>query len=174
MLDRRSFLTAGTAALVTTLATPNLVLAGSKQARTLHMINHRNGEVFKRQIFDGRRFSKDALQEFNWFARDWRRGKADDMDPETVLIASNLQHYHGGRRMALISGYRTPKTNRSLTGAAKGSFHMKGMALDLQVEGVSTSRVYKTAWKMQRGGVGKYTRSGFVHVDSGPVRTWGS
>jgi uncharacterized protein YcbK (DUF882 family) len=174
MLDRRSFLTTGTAALVTSLAAPSLALAHDRSARTLNMINHRTGETFNRQIFDGRKFSQAALDEFNWFARDWRRKKAAEMDPEAALIAANLQHYYGGRQMTLISGYRTPKTNRSLNGAAKGSYHLKGMAMDVQMSGVSTSKLYRTAWKMQRGGVGKYSRSGFVHVDSGPVRTWGS
>lgn len=174
MLNRRNLLISGTVALATSLAAPSLALAGNQDARILHLENQRTGETFRREIFDGRRFSKAALDEFNWFARDWRRKEAVEMDPDAALVAANLQHYHGGRKMVLISGYRTPRTNRALNGTAKNSYHIKGMAMDLQMPGVSSSRLYNTAWRMQRGGVGKYSRSGFVHIDSGPVRTWGS
>lgn len=173
MLNRRQLFTTGAAALVTTLAAPSIAIAHDSR-RHLNLINQRTGERFKEVYFEKGYYIQSALDEFDWFARDWRQGKAVKMSRSAMDIAADLQHRHGGREMLLISGYRTPKTNRSLNGAAKHSYHMDGKAMDLRMPGVSSSSLYRTAWGMKRGGVGKYSRSNFVHVDSGPVRTWGS
>lgn len=173
LLSRRSLILTGSATLVSTLAAPSIALAKDNR-RSLKMVNYRTNERFHRVYFDGRNYIKDAMDEFNWFARDWRQQKAVRMSPTTMDIASRLQSKHGGTEQILISGYRTPKTNRSLNGAAKGSYHMKGMAMDIKMPGVSVSRLYRSATGIHKGGVGKYTRSDFVHIDSGPYRTWGS
>lgn len=173
MLSRRSLILTGSATLVTSLAAPSLALARTSQRR-LRMVNYRTNERYDRVFHDGNNYIKDALEEFNWFARDWRRGKAARMSRTTMNIAASLQKKHGNAEQVLISGYRTPATNRSLNGAASKSYHLKGMAMDITMPGVSTSRLYKSAMGIHAGGVGKYTRSNFVHIDSGPFRTWGS
>ena len=70
----------------------------------------------------------------------------------------------------------TRKTNELLRrrseGVAKNSYHIKGMAVDINVPNVSLRRLRDIAIGLQRGGVGYYPRHGFVHVDVGPVRTW--
>jgi uncharacterized protein YcbK (DUF882 family) len=55
---------------------------------------------------------------------------------------------------------------------AKHSYHIKGMAVDLRSEGRSLEQVREAALGLQCGGVGYYPRSGFVHVDCGPIRRW--
>jgi uncharacterized protein YcbK (DUF882 family) len=55
---------------------------------------------------------------------------------------------------------------------AKHSLHMEGMAIDVRMTDISTWRLRQTAVALGRGGVGYYARSGFVHLDVGPVRTW--
>ena len=55
---------------------------------------------------------------------------------------------------------------------ARGSYHMQGKAVDLRLEGVDLVRVHRAALDLGRGGVGLYSGPGFVHVDTGPVRTW--
>ena len=76
----------------------------------------------------------------------------------------------------VISAYRSPQTNEMLrattTGVAKNSQHLKGNAIDVRLRGIRTTRLRDTAIRMQRGGVGFYPKSDFVHVDMGPVRTW--
>jgi uncharacterized protein YcbK (DUF882 family) len=49
---------------------------------------------------------------------------------------------------------------------------MEGRAIDVRLGGVSTRKLHELALKMQRGGVGFYSKSDFVHLDNGAVRSW--
>ena len=76
----------------------------------------------------------------------------------------------------VICGYRTPRGNAYLraksTGVAEHSLHMQALAIDIRIPGVSTAKLREAALALQRGGVGYYPKSGFVHVDVGRVRRW--
>ncbi len=84
---------------------------------------------------------------------------------------------HKGQ-VRIISGYRSPETNQALRktggGVAKKSYHMKGgEAIDFNLEGgVPLSKIRNAAHELRLGGVGYYPKSGFVHIDTGPVRRW--
>jgi hypothetical protein len=60
---------------------------------------------------------------------------------------------------------------RTHFGVAEKSQHIYGRALDIRLE-TRNERAVKAARAMQYGGVGWYPRSGFLHIDSGPVRNW--
>ena len=49
---------------------------------------------------------------------------------------------------------------------------MLAEAIDIRVPGVNTRVLRDTALRMQRGGVGFYPGSNFIHVDVGRVRQW--
>jgi hypothetical protein len=74
----------------------------------------------------------------------------------------------------VLSAYRTPATNRMLArtmfGVADNSQHLYGRALDIRVDHIEAAM--QAARDLRRGGVGWYPRSGFIHIDSGPVRNW--
>jgi len=76
----------------------------------------------------------------------------------------------------VLSGYRSPGTNAMLAmfnrHVARNSLHMRGQAIDIRIPGVPAAQVYEAALALGRGGVGYYPASGFVHLDTGPVRTW--
>jgi hypothetical protein len=55
---------------------------------------------------------------------------------------------------------------------AKNSLHMHGMAIDISFPGRELGQVRRAAEALGAGGVGYYPGSGFIHLDSGPVRTW--
>ena len=75
-------------------------------------------------------------------------------------------------RILVNSGYRTPQHNASLEGAARHSLHIRGMAADIRIPGVSVERLGKLVHSLGAGGVGFYPSKGFIHVDVGRVRTW--
>lgn len=78
-----------------------------------------------------------------------------------------------GTTFTINSGYRSPAYNAKQKGAAKNSFHMSGMALDVSMSGISEARIaefIKYASQEGFGGIGYY--GSFVHVDIGPRRTW--
>lgn len=120
-----------------------------------------------------------ALRELSWFFRDFRRETPMAIDPalfdQLALLRRTL---NTDKPFQLISGYRTPETNAMLrggnpsTGVALNSYHCRAMASDIAVEGISTEALRNAAQSLNLGGVGYYPSSGFVHVDTGPVRTW--
>jgi uncharacterized protein YcbK (DUF882 family) len=62
---------------------------------------------------------------------------------------------------------------RTSRGVARDSYHMKGMAADLHLKSRSVRQMSAAALRLGVGGVGRYSRSNFVHLDSGPPRDWG-
>jgi uncharacterized protein YcbK (DUF882 family) len=50
---------------------------------------------------------------------------------------------------------------------------MKGQAADLRLSNRSVGQMFKAAAACKAGGVGRYSGSNFVHMDCGPIRTWG-
>ncbi|WP_462321942.1 YcbK family protein, partial [Halochromatium sp.] len=77
-----------------------------------------------------------------------------------------------------VSAYRSPKTNamlrRTSSGVAKRSLHMTGKAIDIRLSDMPTRSIRDAALRLARGGVGYYSRSNFVHLDTGNVRQWGA
>jgi uncharacterized protein YcbK (DUF882 family) len=77
---------------------------------------------------------------------------------------------------SVISGYRSPQTNAKLhersTGVAQHSLHMQGRAIDVRMAGIDCADLAAHAESLQRGGVGYYRASNFVHLDTGAFRTW--
>ena len=111
------------------------------------------------------------------FLRDFRTGDIHPIDHRLLDMLCRLQREFGSSgTFEVISGYRSPATNNKLrnssNGVAKKSLHMEGRAIDIRLSDVSTKKISAKAWTLQRGGVGYYSKSDFVHLDTGRVRTW--
>jgi uncharacterized protein YcbK (DUF882 family) len=127
-------------------------------------------------------FVSAGLAELNHGLRDWRTGEGIAMDHRLLALLVRLRdtlEVRGSRKIDLISGYRSPRTNAALrsaggaqTGVASQSQHMLGKASDIMIPGVSLDRLHGAALALGGGGVGYYPRDGFVHVDTGRVRHW--
>jgi uncharacterized protein YcbK (DUF882 family) len=50
---------------------------------------------------------------------------------------------------------------------------MEGKAVDIRVTGFRLPQLRRAALSLQAGGVGTYPRRDFLHLDVGPVRSWG-
>lgn len=70
---------------------------------------------------------------------------------------------HFGARTYISSGYRCPTHNASVDGASN-SYHMRGQAADIVVEGVAPAEVAKYAESIGILGIGLY--DSFVHIDT--------
>lgn len=123
-------------------------------------------------------YDTGALAAIGQILRDWRTGEVCAIDPALLDDVFDLQARLGHRGpVRVICGYRSPRTNKALTQAGRGvatrSLHMQGRAIDLALPGVSVAEIRDAALALARGGVGTYSRSGFVHMDTGRVRRWG-
>ncbi|MFN3614055.1 MAG: DUF882 domain-containing protein, partial [Rubrimonas sp.] len=158
-------------------ARPSASVAASPAsgARRIAMVNAHTGERIDIEYMRRGRYVEAALAEFARFSRDWRENAVEPIDPKVIDIAHALWVRLGADApLTLLSGYRTPKTNRRLPGAARDSLHLQGRALDLAHPKQPAGRLIAIAQSLGAGGVGAYSASGFVHIDSGPMRVWGS
>lgn len=78
-----------------------------------------------------------------------------------------------GKPLVLTSAYRSPEHNRRV-GGAKNSKHMEGIAFDVRMENHDPHRFEAAARAVGFTGFGYYPKSGFMHIDTGPARSWGT
>ncbi|WP_415836520.1 YcbK family protein [Palleronia rufa] len=181
-LSRRALLGAFAATAVTaapTFANAFGILRGAGDIRRLRMYSGRTGETLDTIYWIEGEYIKDALNEVHFFMRDWRNNKLKSIDPRTVdIMAASHNLLDTSEPYMLISGYRSPETNEMLrrrsSGVAKNSRHLRGEAADLRLKSRSVNQMYSAAAAVAAGGVGRYNSSNFVHMDCGPVRSWGS
>lgn len=117
--------------------------------------------------------TRKELFQFSSVARDWREDEVVDMDANLIKILKKLsKESRRDEKFFLLSGYRTPKTNRGLDGTASNSYHMRAKAMDLRHSDMDTRKMRDWATKHKTGGVGYYRSNNFVHLDTGGFRTW--
>ncbi|MFI8418225.1 DUF882 domain-containing protein [Serratia sp. NPDC078593] len=176
--NRRKWLALGTAAMGIALLPGQAFASLSTSRPRILLINNLNtGESLKAEFFDGKGYNKEELARLNHLFRDYRANKVKSIDPQLFDQLFRLQSLLGTTKpVQLISGYRSLSTNNALRGRSRGvakhSYHTKGQAMDFHIEGIQLSHIRKAALKMRAGGVGYYPRSNFVHIDTGPARTW--
>ena len=152
-------------------------LTGLKE-RSLSLLNTHTGERLKEVVYwEKGLYLPDALHDINYVLRDHRTDEIHKIDPKTLdLMAAISRKLDAKRPFEIISGYRSPETNKYLrsisNGVAKNSYHIQGKAVDMRLPGVPLRHVRKAAIDLRMGGVGYYPQSDFVHVDSGKVRYW--
>jgi uncharacterized protein YcbK (DUF882 family) len=174
-LSRRTALTFLSAAAA--CAAPGLSLA-APAGRRLSFSHIHTGERLSATYRTEGGYDAGALSDINHVLRDWRTGEVATIDPALLDDIYDVQARLGhGAGIEVICGYRSPQTNAVLadagTGVAKRSLHMQGRAIDITLPGVGTLALRDAALALARGGVGTYTSSGFVHLDTGRVRRWG-
>lgn len=138
----------------------------------LHNINTKETLNLSHQ---GMFFSQAAV---NNFFRDWRENKTKPIDPRLLFVFKKTiraaSKYSNFGNVNVHSGYRTKSTNEMLrtrsNAVAEKSFHILGKAIDFSIDGLSSETLGELVRNQFDGGVGVYPN--FVHIDSGPKRTW--
>ncbi len=153
-------------------------LRGAGDVRRIAMFSGRTGERLDTIYWIEGEYIGEALREINLHMRDWRTGEAVQMDLRTIdIMAAARNLLDTEEPYQLLSGYRSPQTNSMLRsgnrGVARNSLHMTGQAADLRLQSRTTSQIANAALACRAGGVGRYGRSNFVHMDCGPIRSWG-
>ena len=144
----------------------------------LRLFNTHTGERIEVVYRHGGDYDPTALVELERFLRDHRSGHVHGFDPALFDLLTELAREvkREDAEFQVISGYRSPETNETLraarTGIAKHSLHMEARAIDIRLPGTPTAVLRDTALSMEKGGVGYYRASDFIHVDTGRVRRW--
>jgi len=152
-------------------------LARGLERRSLAFIHTHTGEKLVAPYFEAGCYQSACLRRVNHFLRDFRTNEAHTIDPALLDVLFDLQVLADREAtFEVISGYRSPATNLQLRGRSSGvaahSLHMEGKAIDIRMSGFPTAKLRDCALSLQRGGVGYYSASNFVHVDTGRVRFW--
>jgi uncharacterized protein YcbK (DUF882 family) len=180
-ISRRGLLGAFAATAITaapTFSNAAGFLRGSGDIRRLRMYSGRTGESIDTIYWIEGKYIKEAVKEINYFMRDWRTNGVKAIDTRTIdIMAASHNLLNADEPFMMLSGYRSPQTNNMLRSrsrsVAKNSLHMQGQAVDLRLGSRSVGQIAKAASSCRAGGVGRYSRSNFVHMDCGPIRNWG-
>jgi hypothetical protein len=78
-----------------------------------------------------------------------------------------------GKPVLLTSAYRSPEHNAKV-GGAKNSQHMLGIAFDVRMENQDPQEFEAAAREVGFTGFGYYPKQGFMHIDTGAKRSWGT
>ncbi|PKQ03278.1 MAG: twin-arginine translocation pathway signal protein [Alphaproteobacteria bacterium HGW-Alphaproteobacteria-11] len=168
-------LTAGAGSL---LAAPSILRADAPHKRVLNLQSLNSGEKLNIVYWADDNYLPDAIKRVDWFMRDLRENKATPTDPRLLDLLHDIDaNTRSKNPIYTMSGYRTERTNAWLdargNGVDPGSFHMRGMAVDITQDFHDPEEVYRVAKKLGRGGAGFYpTKTPYAHVDVGPVDAW--
>ena len=145
--------------------------------RSLSLVSFNTQETLTVTYWSNGAYHRDALDKLNHFLRDSRDNLKTEMDPLLFDVLWHTMQIVGyGGSIEVLSAFRSPSTNAWLAsvsrGVARDSQHMNGNAMDIRFPGVAVYQIRQAARALNMGGVGFYPRSGFVHLDTGPVRYW--
>src|SRR5205823_14027876 len=143
--------------------------------RRLRLVNAHTGESFDGAYRNDKGPIPRVIDELCIFLRDHHSGERTHIDVGVIDFLADVLDAVGETRATILSAYRTAETNamlaRTTFGVAEHSQHIVGRALDVRLDS-NLSEAMTKARAMERGGVGWYPHSGFIHIDTGPVRNW--
>jgi uncharacterized protein YcbK (DUF882 family) len=177
--SRRRVLKAGGAVAAVSAAAFWVGTAGGAESssRRIALTNLHTDEKLEVEYFRAGAYLPAALSSIEQVLRDFRTGERHTIDPKLMDYLVEVAQMLGVEpSFSVISGYRSPQTNAQLhersAGVAQHSLHMEGRAIDVRMNKVDCANLAAHAEDLQRGGVGYYRASNFVHLDTGRFRTW--
>lgn len=176
-MDRRRFLRLTGLSVLGAAMTGLVPEESLASTRTLSLKNIHTGESLSKVFKTSRGYDSAALSSIDKLLRDHRTGDVHPIDPRLLdfldAIATRL---NTTADFQVISGFRSAKTNNTLRNkgrqVARKSYHLVGQAVDIRIPGVALNQLHRAALDLKLGGVGLYRGQDFIHVDTGPVRSW--
>jgi uncharacterized protein YcbK (DUF882 family) len=146
-------------------------LPGTRPAKLVNLHNFWTKEWLA--IEEGSRPLQSTVDRF---LRDHFTNKPSAMEPRLIdMVVAAAASFHSDV-VEVVSGFRHPKYNLILRKkghqVARDSQHTHGNAIDFTIPQVTVQALEAWARAQKLGGVGFYPESGFVHMDTGPLRTW--
>jgi len=110
-------------------------------------------------------YDSDALKEMDHALRCKRTETEKSIDPRLYVMLSHV-YDHFQKPLELVSGYRNQRRETS--------FHFRGSASDIRIEGVQPKKIREFAATLDSGGmgIGLYPRARFVHIDVRPLPSY--
>jgi uncharacterized protein YcbK (DUF882 family) len=135
--------------------------SGHVQLYSIALQEEADLEIFN----DDGSYDVDELHEVDRILRCKRTDAEKPIEPRLIAILSHI-YDHFGKRIDIVSGYRNQRKQTS--------FHFKGSASDIRIEGVSPKKIVQFASTLDVGGmgIGLYPRSRFVHIDVRPLPSY--
>ncbi len=149
------------------------------EGRSIVLRHSSSGEELATTYFQNGVYDHKAMFDISMLLRDRHTNQITEMDPRLIDLLHDLPLSLGlpeTTPIEITSGYRSELTNASLArtnpNVAERSYHIRGQAADIHIAGVAPQALARAAAALHRGGYAWYPRTGHVHVDVGPVRTW--
>jgi uncharacterized protein YcbK (DUF882 family) len=152
--------------------------------RTISVVRSATGEKAELRYWKDGEINESAYQQLCHLLRDVQGGVTKQVDPRLLELLWATQafiaRYGMTAPLEILSGYRTPETNRHLieqgVPAARKSLHMEGKAADIRIASLDSEVLGSLIHSFRQGGVGFYYRQtkqgGWIHADTGLQRTW--
>ena len=141
----------------------------------MRLVDAHSGATFDGVYRDANGPIARVMDELCVFLRDQHSGRMTGIDVRVIDFLASVMTATGQTSAVVLSAFRTRETNamlaRTTFGVAENSQHLYGRALDVRFPSRLADAMV-AARAMRRGGVGWYPYSGFIHLDSGPVRNW--
>jgi uncharacterized protein YcbK (DUF882 family) len=170
-LRRRDLLLAGGVSILLS----NTAFALPTGGRRLMLKNAHTGETFNGPYRDATGPLLTAVSDLAAFLRDFHVDKTGPVDIGMLDFLADVMAATNQSSATVLSAFRTHETNERLKattfGVAEQSQHLYGRAIDVTFD-THLGGAQRAALAMKRGGVGWYPHSYFIHLDSGPTRSW--
>ena len=158
------------------LALPFAPAAWAAAPRSISLYHTHTDEQLSIVYYEAGNYLPGAIAELSALLRDFRTGDVCEFDPTLFDTLHALNLACGEGTYEVVSAFRSKSTNQMLRRqsrrVATNSLHVEGRAIDVRLSGANTRRLRDAALSLKQGGVGYYARSNFVHLDTGPVRSW--
>ena len=155
------------------------ILRGSDDFRKLEFIRPETGERIRVMYWIDGHYIAESIEEFSYFCRDLETNAIHSMDPRVLDIAAATyslldpdEPYILNR--GFVSDPRQVTNGDNPEAKPNGSFHANGTALDVSLNSRSVSQISGAAISCNAGGVGRYSKQNYVHIDCNEIREWGT